>query len=288
MPGNAQPLFICYRRADTGVIGGRIHDLLTRRLRADRVFMDVYANQGGEHWNSRVRQALNAARILLPLIGPDWEKVSLPNEGRPRLWNQNDLVRQEIEAAVKENKEIVPLLIDRKDFPKLDCIPRELHPIFDKHALSISSDQNFVSEMDALLKRLDCLIFCRRDEIACTVVRVEHDSSMSRAKKWITDDVLKPFGIKAFVELDASDLPLESTLLNADLVVLLGASLAPEIAYLLGRRFELGRKPALLIHTGAQQIQFPGLARYIPYDSRKFDFTKQMMEQALNEFFPNE
>jgi hypothetical protein len=286
MPENAQTLFVCYRRTDTGVIGGRLHDWLTRRLGVARIFMDVYTNKGGEEWKTRVTQALNSARIFLPLIGPAWEKISLPSEDKPRLWNPDDLVRQEIEQALRTRKEIIPLLIDRPEFPAANCIPTVLHPIYEKHAISISSDHNFASGMDELAKRLDYFIFSRREEITCTLVQIEEDRNTCRARRQVAECALRRFGIRNHPRaLKTGDQGLTKSMLDADLVVLLGASLPPEIAYLLGRRFELGRKPALLLHEVDKQIRFQTTARCIPYDVRTFAPAASMMEQALNELF---
>ena len=83
MVEGSQRVFISYRRVDTGIIAGRIYDRLSASIGAGRIYMDVYANEAGDEFSDRIRQALNSAAVFVALVGPAWEKAKLPRaDGR--------------------------------------------------------------------------------------------------------------------------------------------------------------------------------------------------------------
>jgi hypothetical protein len=65
-------IFISYRRADTGGHAGRLHDRLAQWFDADALFYDLDSIDSGQVFPARLEQAVNAASVVLMLIGPDW------------------------------------------------------------------------------------------------------------------------------------------------------------------------------------------------------------------------
>ncbi len=104
-------LFISYRRADTSADAGRVYDALRRRYGRDSLFMDVDSLQPGQDWVEVIEEAVNKSDVLLALIGPDWSGVR-DDSGSRRLDNEFDRVRLEIEAALKADKAVIPVLFE--------------------------------------------------------------------------------------------------------------------------------------------------------------------------------
>lgn len=69
-------------------------------LGPDRTFFDFDQIAPGADFEVRLKRALGATRVLLALIGPNWEKISDPS-GKPRLNDKKDIVCMELVAALK-------------------------------------------------------------------------------------------------------------------------------------------------------------------------------------------
>lgn len=263
MPRGSECLFISYRRADTGTIGGRIFDRLSASLGARRIYMDIYANEPGDEFNDRIRHVLETARVFLPLLGPNWETITLPGAGHPRLWSPTDLVRQEIELALANGLNIIPILIDRKDPPEAEFLPESLHPLLQKHALSIRSDQTFHASLDALALAVDRFVFGDRGEISCALVVLESAEGIENIRRLIVDPVLAASGVSNVARLTVSRPEMMNLVMGADLVVLLGSILPPDITFLLGHRVAQGRKPAILVHPRDKPVHYAAGSRCV-------------------------
>ncbi|NJM84779.1 MAG: TIR domain-containing protein [Leptolyngbyaceae cyanobacterium RM2_2_21] len=94
------PIFISYRRADAAAEAGRLHSTILRDLGEDSVFMDTSAIELGALWSKELETALDAAQIVIVIIGPEWLRIS-DKFGFRRIDQEGDWVRQEIEAALQ-------------------------------------------------------------------------------------------------------------------------------------------------------------------------------------------
>lgn len=116
------PIFISYRRADSGPQAGRLYSALTQKFGQENVFMDTSDIEPGELWPRELDDALRSANSLLVVIGPDWLKAS--NEwGERRIDQENDWVRREIETTIVDGKGILPVLVRDARLPPPDKIP---------------------------------------------------------------------------------------------------------------------------------------------------------------------
>ena len=103
-------IFISYRRADGKDLARQLY--LKLQTFGYKVFLDVEELQSGD-FNKSITEALDSSKVFLPILTPAYFS---------RFANQEDLVRVEMEYAIKNNKQIVPVVIDREfqDFPE-DC-----------------------------------------------------------------------------------------------------------------------------------------------------------------------
>src|SRR5438105_11973308 len=110
-------IFISYRRADTNPIVGRITDRLTDHFGKARVFRDVENLTSGARYRTSIADALSRCDMLLALLGPHWA-------GFPQLHDPTDLMRMEIETALRRNVAVVPVLVEGAEMPTADQLPK--------------------------------------------------------------------------------------------------------------------------------------------------------------------
>jgi hypothetical protein len=147
-------IFISYRRADSRAHAGRIHDRLAAEFGHDAVFKDVDDIPDGAVFPRLLQETLKNTDVLLAIIGPKWIGAT-DKHGNPRLHNQNDFTRLEIEAALaRESCVVIPLLVDGASMPDREDLPESLHGLADRNARVIRDDPDFHADMDRLVRRL--------------------------------------------------------------------------------------------------------------------------------------
>jgi pterin-4a-carbinolamine dehydratase len=129
-------IFISYRREDTAAEAGRLRTTLLGQFGDEAVFMDTSSIQPGAQWPSRISSALESARAVLVIIGPEWIRVSDQWGGR-RIDEDDDWVRKEIEQALSEDKEVIPVLVREALVPPTRKLPESISALFDRQAIEI-------------------------------------------------------------------------------------------------------------------------------------------------------
>src|SRR5436305_678914 len=95
-------VFINYRRSDSAAYAGRLFDNLTRALGKDAVFRDIDSIAIGTNFEGVLEHSLIDADAIIVVIGPTWA-TTVDAAGRPRIWDEHDYVRMEIEGALKHD-----------------------------------------------------------------------------------------------------------------------------------------------------------------------------------------
>jgi hypothetical protein len=132
-------VFVSYRRDDSAGETGRLADALASRLGGDQVFRDREDIPAGSDFAGVIDQALARADTLLVVIGRGWLDTRRPT-GERRLDDPKDIVRLEIESALRRGIRIVPVLVQGAAIPPVDRLPESLRPMmrFQAHELSES------------------------------------------------------------------------------------------------------------------------------------------------------
>jgi hypothetical protein len=146
-------IFVSYRRAETAYPSGWLYDKLAQRFGQDQVFKDIDSIELGEDFVEVITAAVAKCDVLLALIGRQWLTIS-DESGRRRLDNPVDFVRLEIEAAIKRNIRIIPILVDGARIPRVDELPSSLAKLAQRQALELSSSR-FDFETSRLLSALE-------------------------------------------------------------------------------------------------------------------------------------
>ncbi len=142
-------IFISYRREDTSGHAGRLYDRLSAQFGEKNVVLDVGTIAAGEDFAAVIRGRIEAADVLLALIGPRW-LTATDAEGRWRLADENDLVRMEIATALRRKLRVVPTLLGNATMPRAKDLPRELSGLAALNAVEIR-DSSFDEDVARLV-----------------------------------------------------------------------------------------------------------------------------------------
>jgi hypothetical protein len=146
-------VFISYRREETSHAAGRISDWLIWHLGEGQVFMDVDSIAAGMDVQEVITNAVANCGTLLAVIGPSW--ISICNDaGRHRLSMVDDYVRLEIEAALKRNIRVIPVLVDGAELPKPWQLPKSVAGLAQRNALKIRHE-SFREDVNRLIRAVD-------------------------------------------------------------------------------------------------------------------------------------
>lgn len=118
-------IFLSYRRQDSQSATGRLADHLEARFGAARVFRDHESIVAGEDFADAIRRSVEAATVLLVIVGPRWLSAA-DAAGRRRLDDPQDFVRLEVELALAGDVAVVPVLVEDATMPAAHDLPPSL------------------------------------------------------------------------------------------------------------------------------------------------------------------
>lgn len=143
-------VFISYRRDDSAGHAGRLRDDLEDALGPGSVFHDVDSLAPGERFADSIRRCIEAADIVYVVIGRGWVDARA-HDGRRRLDDPDDVVRMEVETALRSERRTAPVLVGGASMPTSDALPDVLAPLLDAHATELR-DSSWGADFDRLLR----------------------------------------------------------------------------------------------------------------------------------------
>ncbi len=165
--GEGLSAFISYRRRDvydpvssTAETDKEAVRALAEKIRSileglgfEEVFLDTDTMQFGDHYEAKIHSAIKNCDLFVPLIGRAWLEIC-----EQRAVNgEDDFVLREIHAAVRYEKEIVPILVAGARMPEPSDLPEEIRTLHFKHALSISPEDTNESVSRLLSNKVESL-----------------------------------------------------------------------------------------------------------------------------------
>ena len=131
-------IFISYRRDDLQGHARALHEFLSPRFAPGAIFFDRDDSSivGGDDFRLRITDALNGAEVVLVLIGHGWLNAT-DKQGRQRLSQPDDVVRFEIETALRAGKFVLPVLFDGYPMPDAQALPAGLSGLTARHAVTL-------------------------------------------------------------------------------------------------------------------------------------------------------
>ena len=145
-------VFISYRREITAGEARALFNELLEKLGKNSVFMDVDSIALGRDFRGALQKTLESCDLMLVLIGKDWAEVK-DEEGRPRLHNPGDFVRLEIEAALKRDIVVTPILVQGAHMPAPEQLPSEIRDLVYRNGFELSHNR-WESDFAEMIRRL--------------------------------------------------------------------------------------------------------------------------------------
>jgi hypothetical protein len=144
-------IFISYRREDSRHITERMYDRLVASFGKTAVFKDVDSIPSGADFRPVLQYAISKCHVLLAVIGEHWLEAQ-DKAGNRRLDNENDFVRREIEAGLRQGIPVIPVLVDGANIPDAKELPPALRELSFRNARLVRPDPDFHHDMDSLIR----------------------------------------------------------------------------------------------------------------------------------------
>jgi hypothetical protein len=148
-------LFISYRRRGDGAgYGGHIAERLIAHFGPESCFRDLDSLESGVDFVHAIADAIRGCRAMLVIIAPDW--LTQTKQGRVRLDDPNDFVRNELVAAFQAGIRVIPVLVGGARMPTEEQLPEALKPLARRHAHELS-DARWSYDVGKLVETLEAL-----------------------------------------------------------------------------------------------------------------------------------
>ena len=147
-------IFISYRRQDSNDVTGRIYDRLVQYFGRETIFKDVDSIPLGIDFRESLGDAVGKCNLFLAVIGRQWLS-SQSESGARRLDDPRDFVRIEIEAAMRRDIPVIPLLVQGAGMPGEKDLPPSLQALVFRNAIPIRPDPDFHHDIDRLIKGVE-------------------------------------------------------------------------------------------------------------------------------------
>jgi len=136
-PAEGFRVFLSYRRADSSGHAGRIYDGITNRHPDWQVFIDVDTIEPGVDFVDVVEEAVGSCDVLVAVIGKSWLNSDTPTG--PRMHDERDFVRLEIDTALKRQIRVIPVLVQGAQMPSTDDLPDGTKALARRNAIELST-----------------------------------------------------------------------------------------------------------------------------------------------------
>jgi hypothetical protein len=146
-------IFISYRREDSAYAAGTIRDQLAAPFGPGDIFFDVESIPYGHDFRTHLDRSVGACDYLIAVIGKSW-LTACDDSGQRRLDNPVDYVRLEIEAALRRNIPVIPVLLDNAPMPKADQLPGDLRLLAYRNAIAVRPPPDFKKDVEKLARTI--------------------------------------------------------------------------------------------------------------------------------------
>jgi len=130
-------IFISYRRSDSEGEAGRLFDDLVARFGEQTVFMDVVGIEAGRDFRKAIEESVAGCGVLLVMMGPSWATAKDEN-GRLRLEDPNDFVREEVATALRRDIPVIPVLVRGAKMPRPEQLPESVRDLAFRNAVELT------------------------------------------------------------------------------------------------------------------------------------------------------
>jgi TonB family protein len=149
-------IFVSYRRSDSEGEAGRLFDDLVSHFGEQMVFMDVAGIEAGRDFRKVIEESVAGCGVLLVMMGPSWATAKDEN-GRLRLEDPDDFVREEVASALRRDIPVIPVLVHGAKMPRAEQLPESVKDLAFRNAVELtharwkSDVQLFIESLRRLL-----------------------------------------------------------------------------------------------------------------------------------------
>ena len=148
-----QAIFISYRRDDCPYAAHLVYARLVADFGVQRVFMDIDDIPLGEDFRTHIAKTVEGCSIALAIIGDFWYGT---RQGLlPRIHNPRDFVRIEIEAALRRQIPVIPVLVAGARLPSEDGLPESLRELVYRNAAEVRAGRDCSNQLAALSRGIE-------------------------------------------------------------------------------------------------------------------------------------
>jgi hypothetical protein len=142
-------VFVSYRRTDSIDITGRIYDKLVSELGRGAIFKDIDSIPLGSDFRKHIDDSLKNCKAFLLVMGKNW-KGEPGASGRDRIDDPRDLIRIEVETALRRNIPVIPVLVQGAEIPSDETLPESMRDIAYRQAIRVRSDPDFHRDVERI------------------------------------------------------------------------------------------------------------------------------------------
>src|ERR1700730_10604350 len=147
-------IVVTYRPSDSAGTAERIFDELVTKFGKEHVFRDIDLIPLGNNFQQHVEDFLSKTGVLLAIIGPRW----LHHNGRRQIEEDGDLIRMEIEIALRNKVLLIPVLVDYASMPKSEGLPGNITEFIFRNAAEVAPGRDFHVHMDRLIRSIEAML----------------------------------------------------------------------------------------------------------------------------------
>ncbi len=181
-------VFLSYRRSDSADVSDRIYAALAERFGHDAIFKDIDSIPLGTDFRKVIDDAVESCDVLLEVIGKDWLEAE-GEDGERRLEHPDDFVRLEIEAALRRDIHVIPVLVRDARMPMDGQLPASIDSIRFRSAAKVRPDPDFEHDVDRLSRGIAQILglkLARRPSLEGTTSASKRQSS----DDWILNKIM--------------------------------------------------------------------------------------------------
>src|SRR5207248_1561879 len=106
-------------------------------------------------FRQHINAILDQSDIVLAIVGPQWIG---PRRGQSRLENEADPVRLEIEAVLRRDVPLIPILVQRAAMPQAGQLPESMRDFAYRNGIQVDAGQDFDNHVARLTRAMDGLL----------------------------------------------------------------------------------------------------------------------------------
>jgi len=167
-------------------MSGRIFDRLAAHYGKHSVFMDVDNIPIGTDFRVHIDETLRRSDVVLAVIGAKW--MGAQDGGEPRIRDESDPVRVEIETALAQGAPIIPVLVDGARMPDAAALPQSFGAFAFLNAAEVATGREFDGQIGRLIAAIDRAAAAKRDDGTSI-----YASSKTAARRKLLVDVARYF-----------------------------------------------------------------------------------------------